>query len=187
MSHINHELKSLFIHVPKCGGSSMESFKWNNGNGHSTILDFERCNKEEYFKWCFVRNPFDRIASAYITCPELRIGSFLEFLQTIRDNRPKNFGNLIRWNQCESLGLNVPRIHFYPMTSLVSIKSMDFIGRFENIKEDWKIISEKFGETNQLPVKRKRTISLPTYDENSRALVREIYASDFAEFKYDDR
>lgn len=186
MSYINDELKSLFIHVPKCGGSSMESFKWNNGNGHFTILDFERINKDEYFKWCFVRNPFDRIASAYITCPELKISSFLEFLQTIKQNRPKNFGNLIQWNQCQSLGLNVSRIHFYPMTSLVSVKNMDFIGRFENIEEDWKIVSDKFGETSQLPNRRKRTIDLPAYNKKSRELVREIYASDFIEFGYDD-
>ena len=97
MSNINNELKSIFIHIPKCAGTSMSSYKWNLGSGHKTIFEYykDSINLKNYFKWCFVRNPWERIASAYEDCPEIFqvAPTFNKFIETIDSNRnkiPKN-------------------------------------------------------------------------------------------------
>ena len=40
MSKACHDLKFIFIHVPKCAGTSMEWVKWNRGGGHVTLQTF---------------------------------------------------------------------------------------------------------------------------------------------------
>ena len=68
---INHEHKFIFIHVPRTGGSSIEDqFNYREGrekNKHWTLYDWQNhLDKEvfnEYFKFTFVRNPWDRMVS----------------------------------------------------------------------------------------------------------------------------
>ena len=74
MSCHNESLKSVFIHVPKVAGTSLSKPAWNRGNGHKTVADFESIlgqELESQFVWAFVRNPFERMVSAYEDCPEI--------------------------------------------------------------------------------------------------------------------
>ena len=73
---ISHELKTVFIHVPKTGGQSISkmlgipkgtphNYYWE-GLTHlrlSAIRDRE--NIEGYYTFMFVRNPYDKILSEY--------------------------------------------------------------------------------------------------------------------------
>ena len=86
---INHRHRFIFIHIPKTGGTSMEDVlgawfsmkreryaRWLPGVKHwaqhltmSEILHRQFSNKnkarrpERYFKFAFVRNPWDRLVS----------------------------------------------------------------------------------------------------------------------------
>lgn len=186
MSCLNEELKSLFIHVPKCAGSSMSDVEWNKGSGHLTISDFaETINLDEYFKWSFVRNPFDRMVSAYTTCKEVHHLTFEEVVKSIHENRPTNFNEPIKWRDVQDLGLGVKRIHFYPMSSLIKGAKMNFIGKFESLEGDWEKLCSILKVSNYLP--RKNIYNkerLNYYTPELKKMVLEIYKSDFEEFNY---
>lgn len=63
-------LKCIFVHIPKTAGISISrSIFGNLGGGHTKIRDYELIfsakDFNNYFKFTFVRNPWDRIFSAY--------------------------------------------------------------------------------------------------------------------------
>ena len=129
MSVHNEELNSLFIHVPKAAGSSLSSVSWNRGSGHDTIEEYEARGilTDDLFVWAFVRNPFERIASAYEDCPELfdEFPTFDHFIVRIWNNRKKlERIRSVRWRPggIPDLGLNVSRIHFLPQNFLLRTK-----------------------------------------------------------------
>ena len=90
---ISHEKKCIFIHIPKCGGTSIEDVIWPKDRGRTDedlwmgfVTRFENKYqtgglqhllawqvREEvgcdvfsaYYKFAFVRNPWDRIVSQY--------------------------------------------------------------------------------------------------------------------------
>ena len=66
--------KCLFVHIPKTGGTSIESvFGWYSGHrgeqDHRTILEYRKLlgtNFDTYFSFSIVRNPWDRAVSYYL-------------------------------------------------------------------------------------------------------------------------
>lgn len=201
MSFLNEDLKSIFIHLPKCAGSSMESFDWNLGSGHETIYDFfiKKINIKEYFKWCFVRNPWERILSAYEYHHELycQIPKFSDFINILYKDRYKFKLPHLKWsNEMPKLNLPIQRIHFFPMNLLIKIENevcMDFIGKYESLEEDWKKIQKKFNKENcNLSIKNDRRTNLKMKNSNYKdifnkdliKMVEEIYQEDIELFNY---
>ena len=59
---IDHRRKLIFIHIPKTAGVSMyQMMRYAGPQNHKTRLDYE----EDYFSFGVVRNPWDRLVSAY--------------------------------------------------------------------------------------------------------------------------
>lgn len=61
--------KSVFIHIPKCGGTSvLRAYSGNYCRDHATWYEFHRSNPvrwKDYYKFTFVRNPWSRLVSVY--------------------------------------------------------------------------------------------------------------------------
>ena len=60
----------IFIHIPKTAGISVTQALFGNyADGHTTIKNYKKKflpqTVEKYFKFTFVRNPYDRLYSAY--------------------------------------------------------------------------------------------------------------------------
>jgi hypothetical protein len=142
---------------------------------------FECATKDQmdsYFKFAFVRNPWDRVHSWYrnvmrdeLHRKELSIApdlSFAEFVQKHLDVwalRPQ-----LSWLTDENGDIAV-----------------DYIGKFETLEEDYRIICEKVGKpTESLP----RTLHYDAvsyrdvYDSTSEALVAEKYAEEIERLSY---
>jgi len=105
------------------------------------ILDEDMWNNS--FKFVFVRNPWDRLVSVwkfYKGCRRQKdystrfLESFSIFFEKVIVNK--------KW--IPPLGLHIHRPNFQhvlPQTNWLD-KDIDFIGRFENLADDWKTICE---------------------------------------------
>lgn len=188
--------------MPKCAGSSMERVLWNKGYGHKTIEDYYDDGEDlsSYFKWCFVRNPWERIVSAYEDCPEIfsyapTFESFINKLHSKIHNIPKQS---IKYTNFIDIGLPIYRIHFMPMHLLIKIHGqicIDFIGRFENLDNDWLAINKHFNidcmqldkvnaRKDKIKEGRRNSFYRDLYNQDLIDKVGEIYADDISIFKY---
>jgi hypothetical protein len=137
------------------------------------------------FKFTFVRNPFDRAVSLFLYLKKIRNAkvcgcqSFLEFCTLLEKGFPPvGFYNYFSLNQCN------------PMTSWIFDSRgdliADFIGRVENIKNDWHSICEltglsgKIEVTNKIEHKHYRTF----YCKTSKNIIKKLYCNDIDYFGY---
>jgi len=105
---ISHKHKCIFVHIPKCGGQSVEScFMQDYGVPNRNTRDcFDKLNidpwmentpkemltshwllseypKLDYFKFAIIRNPMDRAISFFKWHPKYRDISFEEFCKSL--------------------------------------------------------------------------------------------------------
>lgn len=196
--------KLLFVHIPKTGGTSVIDyfgFKENTRNLWGRILNTsvevshlplyainELYDLTDYYKFCFVRNPWDRMVSEFkfgikespegIKLFELT-DSFETFLESIKENLPR-----IQNNRPSHWLTN----HYQTQWSFIKSEEikMDFIGRFENFDEDLKYLGKKFNIEKDIPFLNKTEHGdyKSYYTEKSIDLVKEIYKDDIENFHY---
>lgn len=192
MSFINPDKKFIFIHIPKTAGSSMELVF--GGCDHETIYDYNtNVNIDNYYKFCFVRNPFDRLISSFFKDYERIISNyniyyFSDFVYLLYDKLyenfipPKNF-NMFSYTNYFKIIQVIPQYLFISINN--SIK-MDFIGRFESITEHWNFLSKKFDFKQNITKfnSGKHDHYSVYYNNNLKKKVEKIYAKDFELFEY---
>ena len=62
------ETGSIFLHVPKAAGTSISLDLYGGNIGHRRAIDYQQISRQHfarYFRFGFVRNPWDRLVSAY--------------------------------------------------------------------------------------------------------------------------
>lgn len=190
--------RCIFVHVPKAAGVSVAySLFGHRGGAHMTLRHyralFERVFAEqrfdEYFKFTFVRNPWDRVYSSYTF---LMAGGMLpQDLRFAEHLRP--YGSfrefVLGWLKPENI-YEIP--HFAPQVYfLVDDRrelAMDFIGRFERIQDDYDRLRERLGFGGQLARKNitrgERTPYTEMYDQEMIRHVARVYAEDIERLGY---
>lgn len=192
---ISHSLPCIFVHIPKCAGSSINQqleLKSVGFSGHSPMS--YHSEYPDYFSFTFVRNPYDRIVSAYKYFRKLKEGhrwykrnsiisdaanqmDFKEFVNHIPD-----FMNLMKREE----GSFESGIHFQPFHYFID-QPIDFIGRFEDIQQDYAtILSHLKLPAKPLP-KTNSTNNLnyqQLYIEETKKLVYNIYKEDIYKYNY---
>lgn len=183
-------LRCIFVHVPKCAGVAISSALFGSlAGGHRNIrtyqLVFSRREFGSYFKFAFVRNPWDRLASAYSF---LRRGGFSPadraWARANLDRYP-DFRSFVRgWVREENVGR---WNHFLPQTHFLCIGdvlALDFIGYYENLAEDYELVRARLGVGGPLvernaPGGRRPPGQFETlYDEETRRIVADVYRRD---------
>jgi hypothetical protein len=200
ISHIN---KFIYIDICKTAGTSItkslkslsneqfEKFEYSHtfsrsGKHHSisNILGGITCTKitphmiDSYFKFTFVRNPYDRIVSLYEWGQALDKYDkipFKQFVKNIKDNVYDDF-NKARY---------VPMVNWLTDPRDGKIK-VDFVGRYENINEDFLALSKILNIDSKLTHvnKTSRKPILDYYDDDVIKWVYDLYKKDFEVFDY---
>jgi hypothetical protein len=191
------ESQCIFVHIPKCAGISIAYTLFGNlAGGHLSIMDYQRAfTKTEFrnfFKFTIVRNPWDRFVSAYLF---LRRGGRNEVdLRWAQENlTPYNDfkGFITGWLNGEKA---LKSQHFKPQYTYLclpgsSTPEVDFIGRYEQLDQDFEFVQKRLGqEVKRLPhlnkTEEKRDYR-SYYDEYSKSLIAEVYQEDIELFDYD--
>ena len=187
--------KCIFIHIPKNAGLSIcYSLFGNTGGSHRKIKDyqdvFSKRTFKEYYKFTFVRNPWDRLVSTYFF---LKKGGLTE------EDALWYSENLDQFNDFESFvkeWLTLDNInsslHFQPQYSYLETAEgnleIDFIGKFENIEADFLKVTKKLGIERSLKktnASNREKDYRSYYNEETKDIVFEIYKKDIQLFKYE--
>lgn len=181
----------IFIHIPKAAGTSVAKALFGAGSRHVPCTEYEKANRkkfERYFKFAFVRNPWDRLHSAYHF---LRRGGLNE-----ADDKFSQ-GPLSRFDDFESFvvrGLAESEIrgwvHFRPQVEFIvdstGQNAMDYIGQFENLVSDFNHVCRRLGVTRELPRLNvtPRQPYMNAYTPEMRDIVADVYSEDIAMLGY---
>lgn len=186
--------KAIFVHIPKCAGISINKALFNSiGGGHTTLDQylnvFPPSEFNQYFKFTIVRNPWDRVVSAYSF---LKQGGLNDWDRNFYDKEISKYGSFKDFIEGWLTPDNIMKFHhFRPQKHYILDKyqkvSVDFIGYLELIDEDFKYIANKLNISAELKKQNtaKRDDYRAYYDADTRAIVAKIYADDIALLNYD--
>lgn len=202
-----HTAKTLFVHVPKTGGCSIADIQSNVGFryiGHD-ITDpnfvYLKDRKEliaNNYVFAFVRNPFDRVLSAYsyLSQQEKPSSSFywdyINYADALRYNifKYENFNAFIQSEFVKGDVLN--QVHFMPQYKWICDDNnkllTDYLGRFEKYDESLDILTSLTGLHFTPRIHRNSSTHdqyRSYYDEKSIDIVKNVYSMDLEYFKYE--
>lgn len=186
--------KCIFIHIPKTAGTSIITAliqKPAPGRLHLPWYIYEKANPYKfthYFKFAFVRNPWDRIYSAYNYL--IRGGNMKNDLEKLKQiQKYRDFDEFVIKGLGQGRYRNIPL--FLPQAEFVigfdQQPAVDFIGKVENIDEDFKLIARKLGIKSNLPrvnTNNSLTSSSPYQSEAAINVIYDLYRQDIECFGY---
>lgn len=185
---IDHERKIIQIHVPKSGGLTIRYSLFNNKQSDRYMHVYPKnphyskvINDPNYYKFTFVRNPWDKLVSGYLfTLKKIKDPAFYKTIKKFKD-----FNEFV-------LNVNKEQLlcsqRFAPQINWIKDINYNFIGRFENLQEDfYKICDDLQIERIELPyinnsVGRKNYKEY--YTEEIKNIVADLYKEDIKYFNY---
>lgn len=180
------EAGAIFIHVPKAAGSSISLDLFGHQVGHFTAMDWfarDPLLAERLFKFAFVREPLDRLHSAWRF---LRAGGMNSSDADVGAELASSFDDFV--TQLSADASLQKWIHFLPQHHFLCAPDtrllVDFVGRFENMEGDFARVAERLGKDTRLSRRNSSTGATLVASEDSRKLVREFYELDYQMFGY---
>jgi hypothetical protein len=190
--------RCIFVHIPKAAGISVgyALFGRHTGN-HATVADyqlaFSRREFEGFFTFTFVRNPWDRLVSAY---------HFLKNGGRNEEDRRWAEVHLADYSSFEAFvhgwvdrkNINTA-LHFIPQYRFITLPGrsgpqVDFVGCVESIESDFARVRERVGGgaaaltcDNRTAGRREDFRSY--YDDRTREIVAGVYREDIELLGYE--
>lgn len=202
--------KTLYFPIPKVANSSLtiacaELLKIEvpeDSMSARQLLPYIKLNQvtqyQDYWKFCFVRNPWDRLVSCFsekIKRKDYNLEG--HFVNGVAQGLLKygNFRAKMPFDEFVQAVVQIPDVkadsHFRSQYTFVTNQSgklvVDFVGKLETISEDFSIVCNKLGVNNvMLPHKLKssRTEYREYYTPKLQETVAERYSKDIALFNY---
>lgn len=187
------DLHCIFIHIPKTAGISVcQAFFGCLGGGHLTARTYQVIfgteNYKNYFKFAFVRNPWDRLVSAYVF---LKKGGLTEQDKAWAQEYLDKFGSFQSFVMHGLTPSVIYRVlHFIPQWEYVVDRNgkvdVNFIGRFETLESDFEILAKRLGVSTSL-LKINHSLKgdyRSYYNDTSAEVVAKLYSRDIELFGY---
>jgi hypothetical protein len=204
---ISHELRCIFVHIPKTGGTSMEDVIWPRprteedlwmgfvsarGNKYQTgglqHLLARQIRQEvgheifrDYFKFAVVRNPWDRAVSQFCYT---RLRTDLHAL--IGMTAETSFSDYLALIERREHVQWLPQFDF--LHDADGSILVDFVGRFERLEQDaGSIFSRLCLEAKTLPHTNAsdRRPYREYFDASSKRRIERLYGQDIEAFGYE--
>ena len=193
---VSDDLKYVFFRNPKTATRSVlfsldESTSVSDGvfnfthkkNKHKTGYDREyNLAWDCYFKFGFVRNPWDRLVSTYNNKIKNYNQWTPKFYIKYKNYEFKDFCKALKKFNVDESEEHIRSQHkFFPT-------NIDFIGRFETLCSDFNFICEKLSISLELPHRNKTCNKLnyaEYYDDETCSIIAEKYAKDIKYFNYE--
>ena len=229
---LSEKYNCLFVHIPRTGGTSLSAIleppvsasslngvcevKIGEEHSYQLVLQFQHLTPIQilylgtmdevtlgsYFRFCFVRNPWDRALSDYSNWYHKCSADFREYIHKLR--RIVNYVNENYTHDVTSSfyqeytdlvfsvfgGERWVDPHFFPQYLYVYDNAgqciIDFVGRFESCQEDANKILQKLKIDKEIP-RMNSSKHLPyveMYDQEPKEIIEEIYQKDIEIFNY---
>jgi hypothetical protein len=199
MINVSDRYRCIFIHVPKCAGTSLKQALDLPGQGHPTWYWFAEKIPHKwntYLKFAIVRNPWDRFVSAYFYATMKKsywhndhTGLHPDY--SLLSN--KSFDECCVIAQRERQALKHEA--WYPQHLWLTLPiggqnklMVDLVLRYEKLDEDMALLSARLGlESIDLPrinVTQHRCYR-DYYNEETRAIVAGLYGADISLLGYE--
>jgi hypothetical protein len=187
--------RCIFVHVPKTGGISVSKGLFGNYSGGHYGIEWYRGHYQKrtfsrYFKFSFVRNPWDRLYSAFnfLSRGGFHSGDLSWFEEHLA--RYSCFDEFVlAWLTKETALTG--HIHFRPQHSFLCSNAgellVDFVGRFESLEQDYEAVRKRIGggaDLQHLNSSRHSKDYVQHFSRKAAERVAEVYRRDIELFGY---
>ena len=180
------EKKCVFFHIPKTAGISISNslfgdVKW----GHRSVGFYKSHYGEKVFnslyKFCFVRNPYDRLFSAYTFLKEGGINNQdLEFSNSYLQEFASFDEFVLKGLEKEEI---MNWVHFKPQYTFVCDENdnivMDFVGKMENLNADFNAVCKHLNIESELQKLNMSATKKNDFSEEVKTMIKLKYQKDF--------
>lgn len=185
---ICHEKKFVWFRVAKVGTRTIfnvcEQANLNLDAEHPMFCHYPTNLYKDYFKFAFVRNPWDRLVSCWRN--KVVDSNYFE-LSSDKLLEMQNFENFVDF--VAQKNIETCDHHIRLQSKLIDLNSVDYIGKFENFNEDLSAIVQIIGldsiNIEQKNASKDRLSYKQYYDESLKDKVAEIYRKDISIFSYE--
>jgi len=193
----------IFCHIPKTGGTSINtafgwSFFYKSPSSHRNLVIgtdhkiTDKCLHPNCFIFAFVRNPYDRFVS-YYNFLKNKGGMYGDIFWEPREmaehnknviGETKNISEFLRQENLEkkmmehTASVMVPQHVWLP-------NGADFIGKLENLDNDFKTLTSILKKDLDLPHVNKSIKEATELDKEEKQIIYEFYKRDFELYGYD--
>jgi len=204
---ISRKHRFVFFHIPRTGGTSINKalspfceIAPNSSNPnpahhpHSNVLQIMEelgPDFDDFFKFAIVRNPWDRLVSIYLWGLQIRkMPQGVENTWLSYSGFPEWVGNefVPQYNAHAS---KKDRWGWESCTDFLSVDGnlkVDFIGRFENLSQEWSKICSSIGLDVELELEHwwgtNRDHYSTYYNDEIVDVVRSLFSKDIEHFGY---
>lgn len=198
----DHDFGAIFIHVPKSAGTSIRRSLYGSKSYHIPAIRYRAGDPEKfesYFKFTFVRNPWDRMDSAFHYLWDRRDAG-----NAFRDHRwAHDYFSACAGFQDFILQLDADEtfraqirayLHFRDQMDWIGDCQqssnpliVDFVGRYETLARDYKTVQSRLGVSSPLAKERIRSDKADYrhhYDSPMVDIVARFYEKDINALSY---
>ena len=184
---ISHENTIVWFRVAKVGTRTILDTLQKAGikfdAEHPYDCHYPKSKYKAYFKFAFVRNPFDRLVSCWQN--KVVKQNYFKFPDDVL-LKMQDFSQFISFVEMQNIESCDP--HLRLQSKLIDLNEINFLGRFESFEDDLKYVLNKLDVVNysihQINSTKNRLAYKDYYNENLKFRVTKIYERDLNIFSY---